>query len=107
MEHLRPSASIYFPPPSGRLPLVREEKVKIRAHSPGRYPILIVELPGGELRATYLETAYDLSRAKVVEEGWLHENAVGRHGFVEVQPPTEIAVSALENHARQEIIRRG
>jgi hypothetical protein len=80
--------------------------VKIRAHSPGRYPILIVELPDGGLRAAYLETGYDLGRAKPVEEGWLHENAIGRHSFIGVEPPKELAASALEDHARREIIGR-
>ncbi|HSL01288.1 MAG TPA: hypothetical protein VK869_13215 [Rubrobacteraceae bacterium] len=83
-----------------------EELVKIRAHSPGRYPILIVETPDGGLCAAYLETGYDLGRAKPVEEDWLHENAVGRHSFIEVNPPKELAASALEDHARQEIIGR-
>lgn len=84
-----------------------EELVKIRAHSPGRYPILIVELPDGGLRAAYLETGYDLGRAKPVEEGWLHENAIGRHSFIEVDPPKEIATSDLVDHVRREVIGGG
>jgi hypothetical protein len=84
-----------------------EETVKIRAHSPGRYPILVVELPDGGLRATYLETGYDLGRAKTVEEGWLRENAIGRHGFVGVEPSREMPASALEDYARREIIAGG
>jgi len=38
----------------------KENHVKIRAKSPGRYPILVVELPSGELRVAYYETGYDL-----------------------------------------------
>jgi hypothetical protein len=81
-----------------------EASVRIRAHSPGRYPILVVELPDGGLRAVYLETGYDLGRAKAVEENWLHENAIGRHGFIGVEPPAEVAASALEDYARREVI---
>lgn len=82
---------------------VAEETVKVRARSPGRYPILVVELSGGELRAVYLETGYDLGRAKTVEESWLRENAIGRHGFLEVDPPPERPASELEDYARREL----
>jgi hypothetical protein len=78
--------------------------VKIRARSPGRYPILIVELAGGELRCAYLETGYDLGSAKTVEESWMLENAIGRHDFLEVNPPQEMPASALEDYARRELI---
>lgn len=78
--------------------------VKVRAHSPGRYPILIVELPSGELKAAYFETGYDLERAKPVAEDWLRENAVGRHSFIEVNPPEEMPASSLAEYARQQII---
>ena len=44
-----------------------EGNVIIRAYSPGRYPILVVELMGGGLRTVYYETDYDLGRAKEVE----------------------------------------
>jgi hypothetical protein len=81
-----------------------EGTVRIRARSPGRYPILVVELPDGELRCAYLETGYDLGRAKSVEESWVRENAVGRHGFLEVDPPREMAASDLEDYARRELI---
>ena len=81
-----------------------QETVRIRARSPGRYPILVVELPDGELRCAYLETGYDLGRAKTVEESWMRENAVGRHGFLEVSPPREMPASALGDYARQELI---
>lgn len=84
-----------------------EDSVKIRAHSPGRYPILIVELPTGELRATYLETGYDLGDGKPVEEDWLEENAIGRHSFIRVDPPGEVPASSLEDYVRREILGEG
>ena len=81
-----------------------ETTVKIRANSPGRFPILVVELPAGELRTAYFETDYDLDRGKTVEEDWLRDNAIGRHSFVAVDPPAEVAASALEGYARSEIL---
>lgn len=84
-----------------------QEPVKVRAYSPGRYPILIVELPSGVLRAAYLETGYDLDRSKPVEERWLHENAIGRHSFVEVQPAQELAPPELASYARRITSGRG
>jgi hypothetical protein len=78
--------------------------VKVRANSPGKYPILVVELPSGELRATYFETGYDLERGKTVEEDWLHDNAIGRHSFIGVEPPAEVDVPSLGDYARREII---
>ncbi len=81
-----------------------KRKVKVRANSPGNYPILIVELPTGELRATYFETDYNLERGKRVEEGWLRDNAIGRHSFVGVEPPAEIPASSLGDYARREIL---
>jgi hypothetical protein len=83
------------------------ETVKIRANSPGRYPILIVELPNGELRAVYFETGYDLGRAKGVEEGWLRENAIGRHSFVEVDPPREVPAAGLGVYVGRELLGAG
>src|SRR5918998_5503277 len=77
------------------------ESARIRAHSPGEFPILVVELPSGGLRAVYFETAYDLGRAKAVDEDWLSENAVGRHSFVEVDPPVEIPAMSLEEYVRR------
>ena len=79
------------------------ESVRIRANSPGEYPILVVELPSGGLRTVYFETGYDLGRAKVVEEDWLLENAIGRHSFVEVDPPVEIPAGSLDDYVRREI----
>ena len=79
------------------------ESVKVRASSPGRYPILVVELPDGQLRTVYHETGYDLKHSKPVEEDWLRENAIGRHSFVETKPPLEVAVSDLVDYARREV----
>ena len=80
-----------------------QERVRIRANSPGEYPILVVELPSGGLRAVYFETGYDLGRAKTVEEDWLLENAVGRHSFVEVDPPVEMPAGSLGDYVRREL----
>jgi hypothetical protein len=77
------------------------ESVKIRANSPGEFPILIVELPSGGLRAVYFETGYDLGRAKAVDENWLSENAIGRHSFVEVDPPVEMPARSLGEYVRR------
>jgi hypothetical protein len=81
-----------------------EGTVKIRAHSPGRYPILVVELAGDGLRTVYYETGYDLERAKEVEEGWLRDNAIGRHSFVEVSPPREMPAGSLEDYVNRELL---
>jgi hypothetical protein len=81
-----------------------ENKVKVRAYSPGRYPILVAELAGGELRTAYFETGYDLGSSKKVEEGWLKENAVGRHSFVGVSPPREVEAGSLEDYVSREIL---
>ncbi len=81
-----------------------QETVMIRANSLGRHPILVIELAGGELRTAYFETGYDLGRAKSVEEDWLRENAVGRHSFVEVDPPRELPASELSDYVRRELL---
>jgi hypothetical protein len=81
-----------------------EGTVKIRAYSPGRYPILVVELASGGLRTVYYETGYDLGSAKEVEEGWLRDNAIGRHSFVEVSPPREMPAGSLEDHVTRELL---
>ena len=80
------------------------ENVRILAHSPGKYPILVVELPSGELRTAYFETDYDLERAKPVERDWLRENAIGRHSFVEVIPPAETTAASLADYVRRELL---
>ncbi len=82
----------------------RENTVKVRANSPGKYPILVVELPDGGLRAAYFEAGYALDRAKTVGEEWLRENAIGRHSFVAVDPPAEVPAAALEGYARRELL---
>ncbi len=103
-----PPADFYSTRPSYRLLLMSdvapEQKVKIRAYSPGRYPILVIERTGGELRATYFETGYDLGHTKRVEESWLRENALGRHGFVELSPPREVEISALRDYVRLKLL---
>jgi hypothetical protein len=81
-----------------------EGTVKIRAYSPGRYPILVVELASGGLRTVYYETGYDLGSAKEVEEGWLRDNAIGRHSFVEVSPPREMPAGSLKDHVKRELL---
>jgi hypothetical protein len=80
-------------------------KVKVRAYSPGRYPILVVELADGGLRTAYFETCYDLGSAKTVEEDWLRENAIGRHSFVESNPPLEIHASSLKDYVSRELLK--
>ncbi len=81
-----------------------EEKVEVRAYSPGRYPILVVELADGGLRTAYFETGYDLGSAKEVEEGWLRENAIGRHSFVRVSPPREMPATSLKDYVSRELL---
>ena len=78
--------------------------VKVRANSPGRFPILVVELPDGGLCTVYFETGYDLERTKPVTEDWLLENAIGRHSFVEVDPPQEVRTSDLADYVRRELL---
>ena len=82
---------------------VRNE-VWVMAYSPGRYPILVVEVSPGQLRTVYYETGYDLERTKSVEEDWLNDNALGRHSFVEVTPPRELPPSSLADYVRQELL---
>ncbi len=78
--------------------------VKVRANSPGRFPILVVELPDGSLRTVYYETGYDLERTKPVTEDWLLENAIGRHSFVRPAPLAQISASSLEDYVRRELL---
>ncbi len=82
-----------------------ENEAKILAYSPGRYPIVVVELSPGELRTFYYETGYDPERTKPVTEDWLRENALGRHSFVEVDPPREVPLSAIRDYVRQELLQ--
>ena len=81
-----------------------QENVRVLAHSPGAYPILVVELPSGELRTAYLETGYDLKRAKRVEGEWLRDNAIGRHSFVALDPPVEKPATSLADYVRSELL---
>jgi len=80
-----------------------QNEAKILAYSPGRYPILVVELPSGELRTFYYETGYDPELTKPVTEDWLRENAIGRHSFVEVSP-CEVSTPALREYVRRELL---
>ncbi len=80
------------------------EYVKVRAKSPGKYPILVVELPTSELFTVYYETGYSLEYTKPANEDWLEENALGRHSFIEVAPPEEVAAEAIEDYVRREIL---
>ena len=64
----------------------------------------MVELPSGGLRTVYFETGYDLERAKTVEENWLQENALGRHSFIEVDPPVETPAGSLGDYVRRELL---
>ena len=86
------------------VPETSENQAKILAHSPGRCPILVVELPDGELRTFYYETGYDPEWTKPVTEDWLRENALGRHGFIEVDPAREVPLSALKDYVRRELL---
>ena len=66
---------------------------------------MVIELPGGELRTVYFETGYDLGSAKEVGEGWLRDNAIGRHSFVEADPPPEIWASSLKDYVSGDLLR--
>lgn len=81
-----------------------DAEIKILAHSPGRYPILIVEFAPGDLRTVYYETGYDADKTKSVTEDWLRDNAIGRHSFVEVNPPREMPPSVLRDFVRRELL---
>lgn len=78
--------------------------MKIRANSPGERPIVVVELPSGELRAAYYETGYELESAKPVGEDWLRENAIGRHSFLEASLPTEVPAAGVWDYVRRELL---
>jgi hypothetical protein len=82
----------------------RESEVRILAYSPGRYPILIVELPSRGLRVFYYETGYAPEQTKPVTENWLRENALGRHSFVEVNPPRDVPLPALRDYVHKELL---
>ncbi|MBA2692179.1 MAG: hypothetical protein H0U65_06765 [Rubrobacter sp.] len=68
-----------------------KNKVKVHAHSPGKRTILIVEAADGTFFAVHADTGYDTEKGKPVEKAWIKDNAIGRHSFVEVSPPEEVA----------------
>ena len=80
------------------------ESVRILAHSPGKYPILVIERQSGELCTAYFETGYDLESAKPVERDWLRDNAIGRHSFVALDPPPEKPATSLADYVRSELL---
>ncbi len=82
----------------------KDSHVKIRAKSPGLYPILIVEMPSGELRVAYYETGYDLERTKPAGEDWLRDNAIGRHSFIPVEPPEEVSAASIADYVQREAL---
>lgn len=84
-----------------------DANVKVLAYSPGRYPILVVELSPGEMRTLYFETGYATEKAKPVTQDWLQENALGRHSFIEADPPRELPASALLDFVRRELLEEG
>ncbi len=82
-----------------------EYAVKVLAYSPGRYPVLVVELRTGELQTFYYEAGYDPEQSKPVTKDWLFENAIGRHCFVEVDPPREVTLPTLRDYVSQELLK--
>lgn len=76
-----------------------DKTVRVMARSPGKFPVLIVEASSGKLLATHFETSYDLGAGKTVEPGWVKDNAIGRHSFIEVDPPDEMPAKALSDYA--------
>ena len=80
------------------------QDARVLAYSPGRYPILVVELAQGDLRTLYYETGYDPERSKPVTEEWMRENAVGCHSFVEVSPPRVVPTPALRDYVREVLL---
>ena len=81
----------------------QQNEAKVLAYSPGRYPILVIALPSGELRTFYYETGYDPEQTKPVTKDWLRENAIGRHSFVEVSP-YKVSISSLRDYVRRELL---
>ena len=78
--------------------------VKVLAYSPGRFPILVVEVSDGDLRTVYYETGYDLEMSKPVTESWMRDNAIGRHSFAEVNPPEAVPALSLRDFVRGELL---
>jgi hypothetical protein len=80
------------------------ESVRVLAHSPGEYPILVIERQSGELCTAYFETGYDLESTKPIEKDWLMENAIGRHSFVEVIPPAQTTAASLPDYVKSKLL---
>jgi hypothetical protein len=78
--------------------------LKLRAYSPGKFPILVVQMPDDELRLLYYETYYDLEAYKPAKEDWLRDNAIGRHSFIEVETPKDLDASELKEYVESEIL---
>lgn len=81
-----------------------QETVAVRAYSPDAHPILVLEREAGGLCVAYHETGYDLERTKDVAEEWLKDNAIGRHSFVEVDPPREMRSSEIKGYVDNELV---
>ncbi len=79
--------------------------LKLRAYSPGKFPILVVQTPDDELRLLYYETNYDPEAFKLAEEDWLRDNAIGRHSFIEVKTSKELDASELKEYVSREILK--
>ena len=78
-----------------------DANLKLRAYSPGPFPILAIQTPEGDLRLLYYETNYDPDQFKPASEDWLRENAVGRHSFVELDPARDLTAEELKNIAER------
>ncbi|MDQ3386572.1 MAG: hypothetical protein M3475_03075 [Actinomycetota bacterium] len=78
--------------------------LKLRAYSPGKFPILVVQTPDDELRLLYYETDYDPEVFKPAKEDWLRDNAIGRHSFIEVETPKDLDASELKEYVESEIL---
>jgi hypothetical protein len=78
--------------------------LKLRAYSPGKFPILVVQMPDDELRLLYYETDYDLEAYKPAEENWLRDNAIGRHSFIKVEISKELDASRIQDYVESEIL---
>lgn len=76
----------------------------LRAYSPGKFPILVVQMPDDELRLLYYETDYDLEAYKPAEEDWLRDNAIGRHSFIKVETLKELDASRIQDYVESEIL---
>lgn len=80
-----------------------QETVTVRAYSPDKHPVLVLERAPGQLCAAYHETGYDLDRTKPVSEEWLRDNAIGRHSFIAVDPPRSSKAGDLRDYVVREL----